>query len=487
MMFASRASAALLLAAPALTSLLAAGCAAKVDTAGTGGGEAGSGGGGEAGTGGAAGAAGQGGQSGCFDADDCAMLTAGCQVGACINGECSTLDAPDGGSCDDGQYCTVGDVCVNGECMGGPPKFCPGAGDCSVGVCNEDADACESMPGNNGDPCDDGEPCTFGDTCSQGVCQPGGPTSCVLFDDFCKVGVCVPGQGCVQMDDDGGACDDGLFCTDNDLCSGGQCMGSPKVCAPATGCFVSVCDEQANSCTAVAGNDGSVCDDGNDCTTGTTCAAGACIGGQATNEGLACDDKTSCTSGEFCTAGVCGGGMGPVVYFSEDFSDNSAGWVLGPEWEIGPAEASTMAACSSADPATDHTPTADNGIAGVVIGGNAATNQHPAYWLESPPFDTSAAQGSVYFQFFRWLSSDYDPYMHNYVEVFDGTQWVELAVYDGPGCTADNAWTYISFDVTALKNAQMRVRFGFDIGSSGVYTIGSWNLDDVLVASGECP
>jgi hypothetical protein len=33
----------------------------------------------------------------------------------------------------------------------------------------------------------------------------------------------------------------------------------------------------------------------------------------------------------------------------------------------------------------------------------------------------------------------------------------------------------------------MRVRFGFDITSGGVYTIGSWNVDDVLVANQGCP
>ena len=48
-------------------------------------------------------------------------------------------------------------------------------------------------------------------------------------------------------------------------------------------------------------------------------------------------------------------------------------------------------------------------------------------------------------------------------------------------------WTYQQFDVTAHKNAGMRVRFGFDIASQGVYTIGSWNVDDVQVASAACP
>jgi len=476
-----------------LASALLAGCPSSkvVGTSGTGGsGGSGGTGGADGGTGGVGGGSGGSGAAGpCFDASDCTGLNDACNVGTCVNGACEKLPANNGSACDDGLYCTTGDSCQGGVCVGGGTVFCPSPDPCNLGSCDEATKSCKSTPGNNGAQCDDGDSCTYNGTCANGACAKGAPVDCSILDSDCFVGECQPGQGCVQVPaNQGMPCDDGQFCTDNDVCNGsGVCGGQPKQCAPVAGCFISTCDEAANTCSAVPGNDGAQCDDNNACTSGTTCLGGLCVGGQPANEGLVCDDNTSCTMGEFCTAGVCGGGMGPTVFFAEDFSDNSAGWVLGPEWQIGAAQASLPGACSSADPATDHSPTADNGIAGVVIGGNAATVQHPAYWLESPAFDTSTAPGSVYFQFFRWLSSDYDPYMHNYVEVYDGAQWVELAVYDGPGCTADNAWTYISFDVTALKNPQMRVRFGFDIGSSGVYTIGSWNVDDVLVASGECP
>jgi hypothetical protein len=33
----------------------------------------------------------------------------------------------------------------------------------------------------------------------------------------------------------------------------------------------------------------------------------------------------------------------------------------------------------------------------------------------------------------------------------------------------------------------MRIRFGYQIGSSGAFTIGSWNLDDIKVSSALCP
>jgi hypothetical protein len=211
----------------------------------------------------------------------------------------------------------------------------------------------------------------------------------------------------------------------------------------------------------------------------------------AVNDGGACDDGASCTTGETCSAGICGGGMGPTVYFADDFKDNSAGWTLGSEWQIGFAKASA-GGVFGADPAVDHTPTADNGVAGVVIGGNAQTQLHGFYYLESPTFNTANAAGQVIFSFWRWLNSDYDPYMHNVVEVFNGQSWVQLWLSGGPPGVEDSppngaGWTYIQYNVTQWKNASMRVRFGFDITSGGVYTIGSWNVDDVLVANQGCP
>ncbi len=79
--------------------------------------------------------------------------------------------------------------------------------------------------------------------------------------------------------------------------------------------------------------------------------------------------------------------LAQTVDLEEDFSDNSAGWTLGTEWQIGPA---VVAACSqqASDPAQDHTPTADNGIAGVVIGGCAGTAVHDFHYLESPAVNT---------------------------------------------------------------------------------------------------
>lgn len=209
----------------------------------------------------------------------------------------------------------------------------------------------------------------------------------------------------------------------------------------------------------------------------------------------------ACQGGQLACVG------GPTVYFEEDFSDNSAGWTLGNTWQIGPAVPCSGCLDGNPDPAFDHTPTDDNGLAGVVIGGPAPTALHDFYWLESPPFDTSSAPGSVYLSFWRFLNSDYTSYMQNKVQVFDGTSWVDLPYGTTGGCCGvlDAAWTNqpvppgapaqptssaqypTQFDLTAYKSSQTRVRFGYNIASGGVYTVGSWSVDDVVVSSAICP
>lgn len=177
------------------------------------------------------------------------------------------------------------------------------------------------------------------------------------------------------------------------------------------------------------------------------------------------------------------GSLTAQIIFSEDFSDNSAGWTLGTDWQIGPATTSAGHSNGNPDPATDNTPTADNGVAGVVIGGNVPVSVHPFYYITSPPINTSTYVGTMNLYYHRWLNSDYTPYMQNNVEVFDGSSWIVIWQSGGAPNITDNAWTPMSHDITAYKNAALQVRFGFELGSSGAYTVSGWNLDDVAIGT----
>ncbi|MEO7328031.1 MAG: hypothetical protein ABI193_05605 [Minicystis sp.] len=439
------------------------------------------------------GGGGTGGSVGCTGDGDCLAMADLCNIGRCVNTVCTKLvdSNKEGLPCDDGLFCVENEICTAGVCTG-TPVGCPVDDACHIAVCSEGMPHCSQPTGNDGQPCEDGDACTSGETCFAGTCQGAQPTDCSQLNGECSIGTCLAGTGCVpQAINDNVPCDQGNPCADS-ICKVGKCLvNNPK-------------------------NIGLACDDGLFCTLGEACGdQGYCVGGAPTcvkpaacidvlcNEaaqscdikpilnGEACEDGNVCTGGEICNNNVCSGGTMGQVYFTEDFSNNALGWTLGTEWQIAPAAVSSGGAFG-ADPAVDHGSTETNGVAGVVIGGNEEPTVHAPYYIESPPVDVSAATGKVFLTFYRWLNSDYVPYMRNMVEAFDGTAWVEVWTSGPPPGVQDSpptgqGWTFQSFDITAYKNAGLRVRFGYEILQNGVYTIGSWNLDDVKLQNTPCP
>lgn len=167
-------------------------------------------------------------------------------------------------------------------------------------------------------------------------------------------------------------------------------------------------------------------------------------------------------------------GASAATLFTEDFSSNSAGWTLGPNWQIGPA----VIGCG--DPGADADGTSGGGIAGVNIGGCAPVSPlHDYYYLTSPVVDTSLSD-EVFLSFDRHLSSDYAPYMKNIIEVYDGTTWHTIfETFDDP--VVDQRWVAQQFDVSAQSNAAFQIRWGYSITTFGGFERGSWSIDNVHV------
>lgn len=165
----------------------------------------------------------------CLTAADCAP-SGPCQGPPSCDpfGAGCTYEALTGTPCDDGDPCTVPDLCEAGVCKTGP-KDCSGfKGVCLIGLCNPANGACSSEAATDGTPCDDAKPCTVGDMCTAAKCVSGQPKNCSDFN-ACTLDSCEPVSGaCAHEDAEFAAdCSDGDLCTASDGCQAGQCVGYP--------------------------------------------------------------------------------------------------------------------------------------------------------------------------------------------------------------------------------------------------------------------
>ncbi len=268
-----------------------------------------------------------------------------CQKGKCENGECVFTDQPAGYPCNDGNPCSLDDKCMQGQCTGGEWKNCSELDTaCSRGVCNELSGTCTDQAIDDGGECDDGLFCTIGETCTNGQCagqenlcddgedctqdvcredqglcdhilvpKPGlegpfgDPTCENSIDDDCD-GLtdgddnnCVPCNDSTDCDDgnectedscdtntgacqnvavaNGSPCDDGLYCTDPDSCTDGVCHGEERDCSSLEDqCNHGMCVESHSACEKSPANEQQPCDDGDACTMEDKCVFGTCTG-----------------------------------------------------------------------------------------------------------------------------------------------------------------------------------------------------------------
>ncbi len=282
----------------------------------------------------------------CNDGNGC-TLTDSCKNGGCLSGlakvcednlVCSTTSCDpvsgqcaakaEGGPCDDGMACSLGDTCTGGACV--PTNFvtCDDGNLCTNDKCDPKTGKCAYVA--NSSPCDDKNICngTF-DVCKAGVCN-GGPLYNCNDGNVCTTDFCDPTKGCVNTPaNEGAACNDGSVCTVGDVCKNGGCKGVGIVCGDGNPCTADSCDV-VKGClyTPFSGP----CNDGNNCTLGDICTAGKCIPGAPTvcsdgnactddlcqvgtgacvfngNNANNCSDNNPCTSDDHCALGKCTGG-----------------------------------------------------------------------------------------------------------------------------------------------------------------------------------
>lgn len=137
--------------------------------------------------------------------------------GASADGVCALLDEM---TCDDGDACTQTDTCLAGKCVGNNPRICGSGETCSgTWVCDPTTGSCVGDVTPNGTICDDGDACTIDDVCQVGVCRGLDTVRCSPADACHAEGICDPTSGVCSMP----AMPDETVCPGG-VCQSGECV-----------------------------------------------------------------------------------------------------------------------------------------------------------------------------------------------------------------------------------------------------------------------
>jgi hypothetical protein len=150
--------------------------------------------------------------------------------------------------CDDGLFCNGKEVCNEGFCerkFDALPCLSETENVCTARVCDEKTKGCVVENRVDGTYCGEKKDnCFKGMKCLSGECIDWGETDCSHLDSECSNGFCNPDNGDCEAEEinEGGECDDGYFCTENDKCVKGTCSGTEKQLPDPIPCSRVVCD-----------------------------------------------------------------------------------------------------------------------------------------------------------------------------------------------------------------------------------------------------
>ncbi len=391
-----------------------------------------------------------------------------CTDDACVGGFCEYTNNTD--SCDDGLFCNGADTCSGGNCSVHAGDPCVGGSECADS-CNESADNCYDPAGtvctddgnvctdnecdgggscvayDNTDSCDDGLFCNGADTCSGGTCSVHAGDPCVGGSEcadncneaadncFDPAGTPCTDDGNVCTDDecDGAGtcgipntdpCDDGLFCTLTDNCSGGVCVGTGDPCEPGQ-----YCNEDTDICEDVE------CIDNEDC-----------------------DDNNACTV-DICTDGVCYNECASTVSsypYTEGFESGWGDWINASGDDMDWTRDSAGTPSSSTGPSSAH-----GGTYYVYTESSSPNYPDKTAILEGPCFDlanTSDAELSFWYHMYGSAMGTLN------VEVSeDCVTWTNMWSLSGD---QGNSWYEANVNLTSYSGTTIVIRFRGITGSS---------------------
>jgi hypothetical protein len=131
------------------------------------------------------------------------------------------------------------------------------------------------------------------------------------------------------------------------------------------------------------------------------------------------------------------------------------------------------------DPTSGHT---GDAVIGYNLDGDYPNNMQK-YTIQTQAIDCSSS-ANVHLSFWRWLGVETSIYDHASIELStNGSDWE--TIWENPGReTADDAWKYVEYDVTAQAAYQSNVYIQWVLGPTDQgWRYCGWNIDDVMVRS----
>jgi hypothetical protein len=249
---------------------------------------------------------------------------------------------------------------------------------CMAAVCNTGQwagplNTCIVVPADDGTKCDDGKFCTTDDACSNGACVGAMENTCGFPASPCVSVICYEDlKSCDTAPvNEGGDCTPTDLCQENGVCHIGECIGEPKDCAfsPLNECNKTACDPGTGKCVGTPDpdkEDAPCLLTGDLCKVNKTCSNGVC-GGGVPMDCSALD--VGCEVG-LCNpaTGICGPTPAPVgTVCSEGVSECQVG-ACDDKGGCVPSAAQDGIACNDHNACTK----ADTCKAGVCSGGSIA-------------------------------------------------------------------------------------------------------------------
>jgi len=203
-----------------------------------------------------------------------------CTISNCDEITDTITNTPDNSFCQNGEWCDGLEICdINLDCQDSLPFDCDDEIDCTVDSCDEGTNTTDNL----------------------GTCRndPSSCTGCIINSDCndfnsCTDDVCNAIYECENTPDDSNICDDGAFCTENDSCSAGTCIGDQKSYDDEIDCTVDSCDEAADEFVHLPDN--------------SLCQNGAwCDGQEVCNISLDCQPgiPPDCSNSPECSVDTC--------------------------------------------------------------------------------------------------------------------------------------------------------------------------------------